>query len=116
VRQAVSQSKAKLTGMWHDYGKQPRKQEQKPIYQYDYIDAIARSLILQDASWQDYFTKANIRPLILVYEDFLQHPEGEIHRIFEYLDAIPLNEISSWYPLCTHCGAEEPPDDFQFFL
>jgi hypothetical protein len=32
------------------------------------------------------------------------------------LEAIPVNEISSWYSLRTLCGAGEPPDDFQFFL
>ena len=66
----------------------PRQLEFDP----EMIDHLLRQLIIQDAAWQEFFSKNKITPLVVIYEDFAQNYEGTILEILKYLGiSIPCN-------------------------
>jgi LPS sulfotransferase NodH len=83
VRQAVSLWKATQTGHW--VGKWQRKSASPPVYDYKKIDAQLQLLVKAEAGWQEYFTSAQVRPLTVVYEDFVVEYDETIRRVLRYL-------------------------------
>ncbi len=87
VRQAVSHWMAIASGRWHspDAVNNPA-----PAYNYDAIDHLLQELIMREAVWAEFFAVKDIRPHVIVYEDFVQQPSSTLRGILEYLDiALP---------------------------
>ena len=88
VRQAVSWWKAIQDNEWHILAGGSRKND--PSYYADKYDFNAilhlwKESMLREANMQDYFTKYRLKPLTLVYEDYVQDLQGTISSILEFL-------------------------------
>lgn len=83
VRQAVSHWMAIQSGRWHspDTINNPT-----PEYIFDAIDHLAQELPIREAVWGDYFSKHNITPHIVVYEDYIRDMENTVRGILDFLD------------------------------
>lgn len=87
LRQAVSMLKALQINLWsseqgRSHGIEPGGQL---VYDRAAIDSEMRLLALAEARWQDFFTRWNVQPLTLVYEDYQHDYEGTVARIVDYL-------------------------------
>lgn len=88
LRQSVSWWKAINDGVWH------RKKAEETADENDLVDkynanALNRLLletVLRECSIQDYFSKYNIKPFTIVYEDFVMDYELTIRRVLDFID------------------------------
>ena len=90
VRLAVSWWKAIQTNQWYKLNGEKDKQdipyeEIKNKYDFDAIRHLLLEAVLSEAGMQEFFTRNDITPLTLVYEDFIQDFEGSIRKILKYL-------------------------------
>ena len=95
VRQAVSWWKAINDQIWH---LRPEEQHQNKAHfyteKYDFaaLSHLLKEIALKECATETYFSKYGIRPLNLVYEDFIQDFQGTIRNVANYLE-IELLEI-----------------------
>lgn len=85
VRQSVSFMKAEKTGIWRSDHPEPDVKTE-PIFSQEAINHYLQAIIWQNIAWQEYFSKANIIPLTLVYEDFTQSLEETVRTVLDYLE------------------------------
>ena len=85
VRQAVSFSKALQTKVWMTYRLRENKEPQLAVYDFQKIRKYLHHLVLQEARWQEYFTAAGVKPLTVVYEDFVQEYRPTLQRVLAFL-------------------------------
>ena len=86
VRQAVSLLKAIQTSVWKTRSVKPQKTPQEPLqYVFDGIDLLVQRIVTHEAIWQEFFDRYDIRPFMVVYEDFVNDYEGTARRILDYL-------------------------------
>ncbi len=89
IKQAVSWWKAIQDNTWHLQNGDKRK-HQEAFYQdkYDFnaLLHLLKETNLREASIEAYFNQYNIRPLTLVYEDYIQDISGTLLTILRYLD------------------------------
>lgn len=73
--QAISFWRAKASGRWHVYAREP-----EPAIDYDFqgILAALREIELHDRLWDDFFARAGITPIRITYEEFEADPAGGI--------------------------------------
>jgi len=87
LRQAISMVKALQINLWTSEQDETHGTEPAGELTYDRaaIDAQIRILALAEAAWQDFFTRWNVQPLTLVYEDCSHDYEGTVARIVDSL-------------------------------
>ncbi len=89
VRLAVSWWKAIQDNVWHIGPNENREQTAefyKERYDVDALHHLFKESVLKEASIQAYFSKYNIVPLTIVYEDFIQDYESTIRRVIDFLE------------------------------
>lgn len=86
VRQAVSLWKG-LQGLvwWKRIGDPTPELEKELEYNFAAIDYLVQEIILHEAAWQEYFTRYNITPFTVIYEDFVPYYEKTALRIMDWL-------------------------------
>ena len=87
-RQAVSQYRARSSGVWHVTG--GTQQEIPAAHRdvaYDAAAIAAERLRLRRAAqaWRTWFTAHQLRPLLILYEDLAAEPEKTVRRILRHL-------------------------------
>jgi LPS sulfotransferase NodH len=86
LRQAVSFYKAVKTRSYRSLDGHAEQRPKTPEFDFRAIDRLYRKLHKWDASWQNYFEKHRISPLVVVYEDDLEQGYEEITlRILQYM-------------------------------
>jgi len=89
VRQAVSWWKAIKDNQWHLEPNQHHKNEAdfyEKNYDFDALSHLLKETALRECAIQAYYTKHDIQPLTLVYEDFIKDFKGTIKHIIDYLE------------------------------
>lgn len=85
IRQGVSWARV-MEGMpwvWHEA--EPYVPQKKPQFQFDLVDQFIAETVIHEAAWQEFFTKNEIKPYVVVYEDFLRSFEESMYSIFNFL-------------------------------
>jgi LPS sulfotransferase NodH len=93
VRQAVSLWKAIQTQSWREdqCEEEPIQLTRKPVFHFAAIKHLERQLIEYEVAWQQYFAAYGVQPLVVVYEELLNHFEATIRQALQYL-SIPVPE------------------------
>ena len=95
IRQAVSWWKAINNNIWHlksnDISKETDSFYEKH-YDFDALSHLFKEANLRECAIQAYFEKYQIKPLTLVYEDYIQNFEESIYTVINYL-GLNENEI-----------------------
>jgi len=87
VRQAVSWWKAAQTNVWHRAdGESLGAEEAVGSYVFEAIDQLVQEVVAREAAWQRYFDAGRIRPLTIVYEDFVSMPAETVTGILRHLE------------------------------
>ena len=86
IRQAVSFAKALQTDMWRFKKGQVPKSDIKLKFNPQQIGDSLRELMRSEKYWDKFFKKNNIKPLVIVYEDFVDNYEATIRRVLDYLN------------------------------
>jgi len=91
VRQAVSWWKAINDGIWHKHKKDDINNDDPLQGKYDFnaLHHLLKETVLRECAIQDYFSNENIKPLTIVYEDFIIDYENTIWTILEFLELDP---------------------------
>jgi trehalose 2-sulfotransferase len=86
VRLAVSWWKAIQSQEWHRVnGQPPQPADLEKAYSFEAIHHLFCESSMREAGIQEFFTGANIRPLTIVYEDFIQDYENSIRNILDFI-------------------------------
>lgn len=92
VRQAVSFWKGLQTVVWWKRTGVPEPElKTEPEYNFEAIDYLLQEILFHEAAWQAYFTRYNITPFTVIYEDFVSSYEKTALRIVDWLN-IPYPE------------------------
>lgn len=87
IRLAVSWWKAIQSGEWHVSTGEPRNSvDLTNAYSYDAINHLYNECSMREAGIQEFFAEANITPLNIVYEDFIQEYEPTVRTILDHLE------------------------------
>ncbi|MEO0468251.1 MAG: Stf0 family sulfotransferase [Bacteroidota bacterium] len=89
IRQVVSWWKAIQDHVWHMEGNQSRTQKADfyaDKYNPDALRHLFQESVLMECAKQDYFARYGIKPLSIIYEDFVADYENSIRRILDYLE------------------------------
>ena len=89
VRQVVSWWRAIQDNVWHlekDEKHSNKKAFYEEHYNFDALTHLFKESVLMQCNMQQYFDEYNIRPMTVVYEDFLKDFEGTIFDILDYLE------------------------------
>lgn len=89
VRQAVSWWKAIKDNQWHLAPNQHHENEAdfyEKNYDFDALSHLLKETALRECAIQAYYTKHDIQPLTLVYEDFIKDFKGTIKHLIDYLE------------------------------
>lgn len=84
VRQAVSWTIAAQAGLYASY--QRPLPEQEPKFDFTMIDNLHRLIEVGEQGWSNYFERANVKPLTVVYEDFVANYDATIKQILHFLE------------------------------
>ena len=94
VRQAISFYKAVITGKWasNERARQTEFTSDNLQFNFDSIHHQMVKYTLYDAMWQQFFNKASVKPLTIIYEDFVTSKEETVKSVLNYLNIpIPKN-------------------------
>lgn len=83
VAQAVSLTIARQTSSW--ISSQPASTD--PIYKRSEIKSSLLEIQSQSKAWENYFSKNQIIPCKIYYEDILNNREGQVRKIFKFIGA-----------------------------
>ncbi len=87
IRQAVSLWKGLQTCIWWKRVGDPiPKLEKEPEYNFDAIDYLVQEIVFHEAAWQAYFTRYDIAPFTVIYEDLVPHYERTTLNILNWLN------------------------------
>ncbi|MBB4079678.1 LPS sulfotransferase NodH [Lewinella aquimaris] len=95
VRQAVSWWKAIKDNVWHldaDHNHTNDEAFYRDHYDFAALSHLFKEANLRECAIQEYFTKYGIRPLTLVYEDFIHSYRDTIRQLLHYL-GIPADGV-----------------------
>lgn len=93
VRLAVSWWRAIVSGEWHrNFGEKPQEHQLADKYKYEAIHQLIFQSTMCEAAIEDFFSKSDIVPLTIVYEDFIQDYEGTVMKVLEFL-GIPTDQV-----------------------
>lgn len=86
VRLAVSWWKAIKSGEFHrEFGTTPEKTDISGEYLFEAIDHLYAEASMREAAAQEFFTRGNITPFTVVYEDFIANRESTLKALLEFL-------------------------------
>lgn len=85
VRQAVSHARARQTNVWVDRGDSTPQPVSKAVFSYEQINFMLHEIEAQEAAWQQFFTRHAIKPLVVVYEDFVGRCEETVLEVLKYI-------------------------------
>lgn len=86
VRLAVSWWKAIVTQEWHRVtGEAPKPVDLAGEYCFEAIHQLFNECSMREAGTQEFFAEANITPLTIVYEDFIQDYEPTVRAVIDFL-------------------------------
>jgi LPS sulfotransferase NodH len=88
VRLAVSWWKAIQSGEWHrarGTGTAPNRCVPSDAYSFDAINQLLVESVFREAGIQAFFSEGGIRPLTLVYEDFIENYQGTLQRVLDFI-------------------------------
>lgn len=88
VAQAVSFYRAQRSGVWGRYRGQGAE-TQEVVFDFDALHALVGELTLREARWQSLFDALQAAPHTVVYEDYVQEPEGAVRGILTFLGLEP---------------------------
>jgi LPS sulfotransferase NodH len=94
-RQAVSWWKAVQSHVWVQHTTETPSTAPPLTYHFAAIDQLVNESLMQDAAWAEFFSAWHIKPLAIVYEDFISDYAGTVAHILHYL------EVSEPYVLDT---------------
>ncbi len=110
IRQAVSWWKAIKDNVWHlkEGVSQALDQEFfETHYDFDAIHHLFREASLRECAIEDYYSRNNITPLTLVYEDFIDRFEETIKEILNFLEIEGGNITApKYYAKTANAGSE----------
>lgn len=87
IRLAVSWWKAIQSGEWHrEHGCIPLESDLTDKYSYDALNHLLVDCCMREAAIQEFFTRGDITPLTIVYEDFIRNVDETIKRILDFLE------------------------------
>jgi LPS sulfotransferase NodH len=86
VRQAVSWWKAVQSNVWVQHPMEAPSAAPPLTYHFAAIDQLANESVMQDAAWAECFAAWHIKPLTIVYEDFIDDYAGTVAHILRYLE------------------------------
>lgn len=87
VRLAVSWWKAIQSQEWHRlHGTPPKNAAIADRYSFEAIDHLLAEAAMREAATQEFFTKGEIIPLTIVYEDFVRRYEQTVFDLLQWLD------------------------------
>lgn len=94
VRLAVSWWKAIQTNQWHKLNGVSAKQDMPAEkldkkYDFDAIKHLMLEAVLSEAGMQEYFSRNNIHPYTVSYEDFIQDFKGTVKGVLDFLAIDP---------------------------
>jgi trehalose 2-sulfotransferase len=96
LRQAISLWRAIQTREWSSADATPDSSAPGPIYDFEAIDHLVRSLQADDDSWAQHFAAAGSAPLTIYYEDDLERDQtATIERV---LDHLGVARPAGWQP------------------
>jgi LPS sulfotransferase NodH len=95
IRLAVSWWRAIKTEEWHrphrsataagDPARKPPPTDLRDLYSYDALDHLFAEASLREAAMQEQFSRWNIVPHTIVYEDFIASYEPTVRSVLDYL-------------------------------
>lgn len=89
LNQAISLSKATQTGLWHiaPDGTELERQTppQDPVYDADEIERNLVKLTTMDAAWKLWFSRENIAPLRIAYDELSADPTSVLASVLDRL-------------------------------
>lgn len=87
--QAVSFYKALLSGQWGFDEAITTAPLPKPVDEADSLLKHHQGLLDSINNWQQFFIEKQVQPMLVAYEDFIQHPESTIQALAEQLGLAP---------------------------
>ena len=84
VRQAVSLVKARQSSQWKELTAQPQRSHAAD-YNFYAVDLALRQIVREECAWEEYFTRAGITPLTVVYEDLARNYESTVRELLDRL-------------------------------
>lgn len=94
VRLAVSWWKAIKSGEFQrEYGMSPVYEDISDEYSFEAIDHLYVEASMREAATQEFFTRGDIIPFTVVYEDFIADKENVLKAILEFLDLPVPNDL-----------------------
>jgi len=88
IRQAISYERAIQTSKWRLKENEQYKPK-KVIFNLFGIDKNINIIKHDEDAWKSYFKKNKIRPLVIVYEDFIENQDKTIIQVLKFL-SIPI--------------------------
>ncbi len=86
VRQAVSLWRALQTRSWRDDAGQQPAERCEPVYRFEGIDHLVRSLAAEDRSWHEFFAGQGIDALTISYEaDLERDRERSVRAVLDWI-------------------------------
>jgi LPS sulfotransferase NodH len=101
VRQGISWYRALKSNAWRSSDPHAGP-EAEPAFNYLEIEELVEQAVKGDLSWQAYFQRHRIEPLMLTYEDFASAPENAALEILRHLDLPPPPPTAPWPPVWGH--------------
>jgi trehalose 2-sulfotransferase len=99
VRQGISWYRALESNAWRSTDRATGP-DADPAFDFAAIDHLVRQAVADDHSWQAYFERHAIGPLLLTYEDLAADPGSVALQILRYL-GLP-SPVAPWPPAWRH--------------
>jgi len=92
VRQAISFWRAIETNIWGWAEDKKPIPEKEPNFNYEAIRKLEQEIITHEAAWKNYFEVSQIKPYVVIYEEFVPRYEETARDVLRFLDiSIPSN-------------------------
>jgi LPS sulfotransferase NodH len=106
-RQAISFWKAYQTGAWGQIAGQENVTTQAPAFDFEGITKIVRMLEDHETGIDEFFDEAGVRPLTVVYEEFVDAYEETVRTVLRHLGTrVPDDFVFAAPPMARQADAE----------
>jgi LPS sulfotransferase NodH len=106
-RQAISFWKAYQTGAWGQIAGQENVTTQAPAFDFEGITKIVRMLEDHETGIDEFFDEARVRPLTVVYEEFVDAYEETVRTVLRHLGTrVPDDFVFAAPPMARQADAE----------
>lgn len=89
VRQAISFWRAIETNTWAWTDDKQPIPEREPSFNYKAIRNLEKEIVTHEAAWKNYFEGCQIKPYVVIYEEFVPRYEETAREVLRFLD-IPI--------------------------